>query len=97
MSGNAAPPLSRHVRRLAAAASSDEQLLADFLARRSDQAFAAHPQHFGRGVKCTDRFGAGREQEGKSPCPGAKVEDVQSIHRDNFIDRPRDIPLIILA
>jgi RNA polymerase sigma factor (sigma-70 family) len=31
----------KHVRRLAATASSDEQLLADFLARRSDEAFAA--------------------------------------------------------
>src|SRR5919201_1063584 len=34
-------PLLRHARRLAAEASSDEQLLADFLARRSDEAFAA--------------------------------------------------------
>src|SRR6059058_2767803 len=33
--------LLQHVRRLAAASSSDEQLLADFLARRSDEAFAA--------------------------------------------------------
>jgi RNA polymerase sigma factor (sigma-70 family) len=41
MLGNAVPPLLQHVRRLAAAASSDEQLLADFLARRSDEAFAA--------------------------------------------------------
>jgi RNA polymerase sigma factor (sigma-70 family) len=35
------PSLLRHVRRLAATASSDEQLLADYLARRSDEAFAA--------------------------------------------------------
>src|SRR5947209_13715518 len=41
MSGNAVPLLLQHVRRLAVAASSDEQLLADFLARRSDEAFAA--------------------------------------------------------
>jgi RNA polymerase sigma factor (sigma-70 family) len=41
VSGNADPLLLQHVRRLAAAASSDEQLLADFLARRSDEAFAA--------------------------------------------------------
>src|SRR5947209_10255204 len=41
MSANAVPPLLQHVRRLAAAASSDEQLLDDFLARRSDEAFAA--------------------------------------------------------
>src|SRR3954447_26439393 len=41
MSANAVPSLLQHVRRLAAAASSDEQLLADFLARRSDEAFAA--------------------------------------------------------
>ena len=41
MLGNAAPSLLQHVRRLAATASSDEQLLADFLARRSDDAFAA--------------------------------------------------------
>jgi RNA polymerase sigma factor (sigma-70 family) len=33
--------LLQHVRRLGAAASSDEQLLADFLSRRSDEAFAA--------------------------------------------------------
>jgi RNA polymerase sigma factor (sigma-70 family) len=33
--------LLQHVRRLAATASSDEQLLADFLARRSDDAFSA--------------------------------------------------------
>jgi RNA polymerase sigma factor (sigma-70 family) len=38
---NAVSPLLQHVRRLAAAASSDEQLLADYLARRSDEAFAA--------------------------------------------------------
>src|SRR5688500_13282920 len=41
MLGNAVPSLLQHVRRLAAGASSDEQLLADFLARRSDEAFAA--------------------------------------------------------
>src|SRR3954452_15235234 len=41
MLGNAVPPLLQHVRRLAANASSDEQLLADFLARRSDEAFSA--------------------------------------------------------
>src|SRR2546430_9377906 len=41
MLANAVPSLLRHVRRLAASASSDEQLLADFLARRSDEAFAA--------------------------------------------------------
>ena len=41
MFGNAVPSLLQHVRRLAATASSDEQLLADFLARRSDEAFAA--------------------------------------------------------
>jgi RNA polymerase sigma factor (sigma-70 family) len=41
MLANAVPLLLQHVRRLAASASSDEQLLADFLARRSDQAFAA--------------------------------------------------------
>src|SRR5947209_19585131 len=41
MSGNAVPLLLQHVRRLAVAASSDEQLLADFLARRSDEAFSA--------------------------------------------------------
>jgi RNA polymerase sigma factor (sigma-70 family) len=41
MSGNAVPSLLQHVRRLAATASSDEQLLADFLARRSDEAFSA--------------------------------------------------------
>src|SRR5262249_7073652 len=40
MSGNATPSLLQHVRRLAATASSDEQLLDDFLARRSDDAFA---------------------------------------------------------
>jgi RNA polymerase sigma factor (sigma-70 family) len=38
---NAVPSLLQQVRRLAAAASSDEQLLADFLARRSDEAFSA--------------------------------------------------------
>src|SRR5258707_7874149 len=41
MLGNAVPPLLQHVRRLAATASSDEQLLADFLSRRSDDAFSA--------------------------------------------------------
>src|SRR5882724_10015672 len=41
MLASAAPSLLQHVRRLAATASSDEQLLADFLARRSDEAFAA--------------------------------------------------------
>src|SRR5438094_9205880 len=41
MLGNAVPSLLQHVRRLAASTSSDEQLLADFLARRSDEAFAA--------------------------------------------------------
>jgi RNA polymerase sigma factor (sigma-70 family) len=41
MLGNAAPSLLHHVRRLAATALSDEQLLADFLARRSDEAFSA--------------------------------------------------------
>src|SRR5262245_39292291 len=41
MSANAVPPLLQHVRRLAAAESSDEHLLQDFLARRSDEAFAA--------------------------------------------------------
>src|SRR5439155_22817217 len=41
MLANAVPSLLQHVRRLAATASSDEQLLADFLARRSDEAFAA--------------------------------------------------------
>src|SRR5258708_170561 len=40
MLGNAVPLLLRHVRRLAAIASSDEQLLADFLSGRSDDAFA---------------------------------------------------------
>jgi RNA polymerase sigma factor (sigma-70 family) len=38
---NAVPSLLQHVRRLAATASSDEQLLADYLARRSNDAFAA--------------------------------------------------------
>jgi RNA polymerase sigma factor (sigma-70 family) len=37
----AVPSLWQHVRRLAASAPSDEQLLADFLTRRSDEAFAA--------------------------------------------------------
>src|ERR1700704_1846278 len=41
MLGNTVPLLLRHVRRLAATASSDEQLLVDFLSRRSDDAFAA--------------------------------------------------------
>src|SRR5260370_21974997 len=41
MLGNPAPSLLQHVRLLAAIASSDEQLLADFLSRRSDDAFAA--------------------------------------------------------
>src|SRR5262249_20308985 len=41
MLGNAVPSLLHHVRRLAASASSDEQLLAEFLARRSDEAFSA--------------------------------------------------------
>jgi RNA polymerase sigma factor (sigma-70 family) len=41
MLGNALPSLLQHVRRLAATASSDEQLLADYLARRSDDAFSA--------------------------------------------------------
>src|SRR5207244_9372485 len=41
MLANAVPSLLQHVRRLAATAASDEQLLADFLARRSDEAFAA--------------------------------------------------------
>src|SRR6266704_2369599 len=41
MSANVGPPLLQHVRRLAATASSDEQLLADFLGRRSDDAFSA--------------------------------------------------------
>jgi RNA polymerase sigma factor (sigma-70 family) len=38
---NAVVSLLHHVRRLAVTASSDEQLLADFLARRSDEAFSA--------------------------------------------------------
>ena len=41
MLANAVPSVLQHFRRLTAAASSDEQLLADFLARRSDEAFAA--------------------------------------------------------
>src|SRR5438034_11266493 len=41
MSANAVPSLLQHVRRLAASASSDEQLLADFVSRRSDDAFSA--------------------------------------------------------
>lgn len=38
---NPAPSLLQHIRRLASTASSDEQLLADFLAQRSDEAFSA--------------------------------------------------------
>jgi RNA polymerase sigma factor (sigma-70 family) len=41
MSANAVPSLLQHIRRLATTASSDEQLLADFLTRRSDDAFSA--------------------------------------------------------
>src|SRR5262245_61433587 len=41
MSADAVVSLLQHVRRLAAAAPSDEQLLADFLTSRSDEAFAA--------------------------------------------------------
>jgi hypothetical protein len=41
MLGNAIPSLLQHVRRLAATPSSDEELLADLLARRSDYAFSA--------------------------------------------------------
>ena len=41
MLGNGVPSLLQHVRRLAATASSDEQLLADFILRRSDEAFSA--------------------------------------------------------
>ncbi len=41
MPANAVVSLLQHVRGLAAAAPSDEQLLADYLARRSDEAFAA--------------------------------------------------------
>src|SRR6516165_8862232 len=41
MLGDAIPSLLQHVHRLAATAASDEQLLADFLARRSDEAFVA--------------------------------------------------------
>jgi RNA polymerase sigma factor (sigma-70 family) len=41
MLANSVPSVLQHVRRLAATASSDEQLLADFLARRSDDAFSA--------------------------------------------------------
>ena len=41
MPAHAVPPLLQHVRRLAGTTSSDEQLLADFLDRRSDEAFAA--------------------------------------------------------
>src|SRR5260370_24970538 len=41
MLGNAVPSLLQHVCRLAATASSDEQPLADFRARRSDEAFSA--------------------------------------------------------
>src|SRR5262249_54771962 len=41
MSGNAVPLLLHHVRRLAAAAAPDDQLLADYLARHDEPAFAA--------------------------------------------------------
>ena len=41
MWGNAVSPLLQHVRRLAATASSEEQLPADFIARRRDEAFSA--------------------------------------------------------
>src|SRR3954453_7135611 len=41
MSGTTLPSLLLHARRLAAAAPPDEQLLADFLSRRSEAAFAA--------------------------------------------------------
>jgi RNA polymerase sigma factor (sigma-70 family) len=41
MLGTAVGSLLQHVRRLAATAASDEQLLADYLDRRSDEAFAA--------------------------------------------------------
>src|SRR3954447_25339784 len=41
MSANTVTSLLHHVRRLATAAASDEQLLADFLSRRGDEAFAA--------------------------------------------------------
>src|SRR5207244_13112520 len=41
MLANAVPSLLQHVRRLAATPASDEQLLADFLVRRSDEAFSA--------------------------------------------------------
>lgn len=41
MPATAVPSLLHHVRRLAATAASDEQLLADFVARRGDDAFAA--------------------------------------------------------
>lgn len=41
MPAHAIPSVLQHVRRLAATSSSDEQLLADFLSRRSDEAFAA--------------------------------------------------------
>src|SRR5262245_29595041 len=41
MLSNTVPSLLEHVRRLAASAASDEQLLADFLSKRSDGAFAA--------------------------------------------------------
>jgi RNA polymerase sigma factor (sigma-70 family) len=40
MLGNAVPSLLQHVRRLAATESSDEQLLTEFLARRSNEAFS---------------------------------------------------------
>jgi hypothetical protein len=41
MWGNAVSLLSQHLRRPAATALSDEQLLADYLARHNDEAFAA--------------------------------------------------------
>ena len=41
MSGNAVPSLLQHVRRLAADTAPDEQLLADFLAGRGGEPFAA--------------------------------------------------------
>jgi RNA polymerase sigma factor (sigma-70 family) len=41
MLGNASPSLLQYVRRLATTAASDEQLLADFVSGRSDEAFSA--------------------------------------------------------
>ena len=41
MLGNAVPSLLQHIRRLAATASSDEQLLADYITRHSEEAFSA--------------------------------------------------------